>query len=348
VTAHHRDDQVETILLKLLRGVHLSNLRGMEVCPLEPNEFGARVLRPLLNLASKEDLRRFSEAWRHPWLEDPSNASNKYKRNQVRHELVPLMEQLTHGGALHGRLSSLEKQSTQLRAWLDREATAFEEQHDLDLKRRNKFNPRAESVDESTEVLLLPVKPWASLPAPVRSEVLHRLLSRKQMVSAPQLERVETKILAHLNSSGGSGGGGGVSEDHHHHPVSSKSLEWELHLPGSQFVARSGAVLRFGSLKKKKKKTTTGSTSEEKAETRVFRTARGTSLEVSASPTLPLPLSAFSVEEGLSEEEEEEEEGEEEGASSSSSSSSSSGTSILVPIGADLEVGTIFTRKKLA
>lgn len=104
-TGHQRDDQTETILLKLLRGCHLSQLRGME----------ARVgpfIRPLLDIP-REALRGYLREKGVEWLEDPTNQESRYKRNRVRRELVPLMDELA-GGQWARRLRRLELESRQL------------------------------------------------------------------------------------------------------------------------------------------------------------------------------------------------------------------------------------------
>ncbi|MDH5751283.1 MAG: tRNA lysidine(34) synthetase TilS [Deltaproteobacteria bacterium] len=124
-TGHQRDDQQETWLLKFLRGAHLGSLRGMEV--LLGTGF-----RPLLAFG-REELRGYLRDLGQQWLEDPSNESLKYKRNRVRHELLPLLNELAGGpetppGAMARRLEALERQSRELSRWLDDECRrAWEE-----------------------------------------------------------------------------------------------------------------------------------------------------------------------------------------------------------------------------
>jgi tRNA(Ile)-lysidine synthase len=108
-TAHQRDDHLETLLLKLLRGVHLSHIRG-----LDPRQ--GPWVRPLLGL-SRAELRDYLSARGETWLEDPTNVLPKYRRNRVRHELMPLLDSLAHGGAAP-RLLALERQSRALAEWI--------------------------------------------------------------------------------------------------------------------------------------------------------------------------------------------------------------------------------------
>lgn len=76
VTAHHQDDQVETILQKLFRASAPENWIGM-------NELEEDVFRPLLT-ASKEDIRFFVEKYAVPYRDDSSNKESKYARNFIR------------------------------------------------------------------------------------------------------------------------------------------------------------------------------------------------------------------------------------------------------------------------
>ena len=111
-TGHHADDQTETLLLKWLRGAHISNLQGM----LWKNP---PFIRPLLNCRKKE-LMQYLKSNNFSWMEDSTNLSSSYLRNRVRMELVPLLNELTREG-LDSRISDLNEQSSLLREWLDKE-----------------------------------------------------------------------------------------------------------------------------------------------------------------------------------------------------------------------------------
>lgn len=87
--AHHRDDQAETVLLRLLRGAGTAGLAGMA-----PRR--GRYVRPLLGLR-RSDLERYAAEHALTWREDPTNASPRHLRNRVRHELLPLLEALRPG-----------------------------------------------------------------------------------------------------------------------------------------------------------------------------------------------------------------------------------------------------------
>lgn len=89
VLAQHRDDQAETVLLKLLRGAGPEGLGGMRAL----REFGAGWLwRPLLEL-NRADLQRYAKAHALPWVDDPSNAQTELRRNFLRREILPRLAQ---------------------------------------------------------------------------------------------------------------------------------------------------------------------------------------------------------------------------------------------------------------
>ncbi|MNJ86474.1 tRNA(Ile)-lysidine synthase [compost metagenome] len=79
--AHHQDDQIETFFLQLARRSGIFGLGGMH-----PEKNG--IIRPFLGL-SKSDLKAFALENNMQWREDLSNRENKYKRNQLRNELIP-------------------------------------------------------------------------------------------------------------------------------------------------------------------------------------------------------------------------------------------------------------------
>ena len=85
LTAHHGDDQLETVLLQWLRGGGLSAVAGMR--PVTPFAAGW-LARPLLGF-SRADLEVWARAQGLTWLEDPSNADPRFDRNYLRLEILP-------------------------------------------------------------------------------------------------------------------------------------------------------------------------------------------------------------------------------------------------------------------
>ena len=87
LTAHHRDDQVETFWLNLYRGAGVVGLSGMKLQDRE-----RKLLRPLLYF-SKAELKNFLKQCQQKWREDSSNANQDFFRNKIRHGLIPYLRQ---------------------------------------------------------------------------------------------------------------------------------------------------------------------------------------------------------------------------------------------------------------
>jgi tRNA(Ile)-lysidine synthase len=91
--AHTQNDQAETVLLHLLRGSGIDGAAGMAwQAPLSVVPGGGSILqRPLLGVTRKE-VERFLHQYHIPFRKDPSNKSQKLRRNQVRKHLIPILE----------------------------------------------------------------------------------------------------------------------------------------------------------------------------------------------------------------------------------------------------------------
>ena len=108
LTAHTRDDQIETVVQRLLRDAGPRGLAGMRVSssPSGANaDAGAGAgssrtpatrLRPLLTVP-RAALAAYAREHRVPFVEDPSNASLEFQRNRVRHEILPALERSAPG-----------------------------------------------------------------------------------------------------------------------------------------------------------------------------------------------------------------------------------------------------------
>ncbi len=110
---HHRDDQAETVLLRMLRGAGIAGLGAMDEAG--PN----LIVRPMLSL-SREDIRAYLHAIGALFVEDSSNGSAALLRNRVRHELIPTLEGYAPG--VGARLAELSGEMRVLDAYVTREA----------------------------------------------------------------------------------------------------------------------------------------------------------------------------------------------------------------------------------
>ncbi len=84
-TGHHKDDQVETVLMRIIRGTGINGLKGID--PVREDG----VIRPLL-LARKSDILNYCREKSIPYRHDASNMETDYHRNSIRHELMPLLK----------------------------------------------------------------------------------------------------------------------------------------------------------------------------------------------------------------------------------------------------------------
>lgn len=85
ITAHHQDDVLETAVHNLLRGTGrkgLASLRSSDV-----------IIRPLLNM-SKQDIKNYAKRYRLSWREDSTNQDIRYRRNYIRHKIIPKLSKV--------------------------------------------------------------------------------------------------------------------------------------------------------------------------------------------------------------------------------------------------------------
>ena len=92
LTGHNADDQVETVLMHLLRGSGMSGLSGMKVVESNPHwQAGIPLWRPMLGVY-REAILQYCESHQLSPIMDESNQDVKYFRNQLRHEVIPMLE----------------------------------------------------------------------------------------------------------------------------------------------------------------------------------------------------------------------------------------------------------------
>ena len=95
-TAHHADDQLETLLMRFLRGSSVRGLRGIAPRRRVRNDHSSlklSVVRPMI-AAGREEVLGFLQSLGQRWREDASNGDTAFLRNRLRHEVVPLLKQI--------------------------------------------------------------------------------------------------------------------------------------------------------------------------------------------------------------------------------------------------------------
>ncbi len=102
-TAHQGDDQLETMLMRLIRGAGLRGLAGIRDSRTLPG--GLRLVRPMLGI-ERRDCERICKAARHQWREDMTNLDTSRLRAAVRANVVPQLRRLSGSVAQRARISA--------------------------------------------------------------------------------------------------------------------------------------------------------------------------------------------------------------------------------------------------
>jgi len=161
--AHHLDDQIETILMHMMRGAGLRGLCGMKI---QAN----KIIRPLLNIR-KQELIDYLKKERIKYRTDESNFNTKFRRNLLRHEVIPKLRKkdkdfekklLKVSEAAQKRMETVEKQATE---WIQKHV-----------------------IDSGFERLV-----FLRLPDEVRSEVLFQLCGT-QDIYRPSIQKTKELI----------------------------------------------------------------------------------------------------------------------------------------------------------
>ncbi|MDX8395680.1 MAG: tRNA lysidine(34) synthetase TilS [Mariprofundaceae bacterium] len=149
---HHRDDQAETVCMRLLQGAGVFGCRGMR--PIHRVGF-LTLFRPLLHV-SGDEIRQVLKGVNVPWFEDPSNVDMSLWRNRIRQQLFPRMLELGYDPEL--LFYRWQKQAVCISEKIEEMA-----QH-VEIKYRDRECVIAWQV-------------WCELQAPVRAYVLQRMTS---------------------------------------------------------------------------------------------------------------------------------------------------------------------------
>lgn len=179
VTAHHADDQLETVLFRALRGAGPAGLAGIPVSrPLGP---GLTVMRPLLEVprGQLEDLIAESG---EPVVEDPSNRNLRFTRNRLRHEVLPRLRHRHGTRIIDDTLRQLADAAREVATRLEQAAVRL-------------LRDRAQAVAPWRLELRISA---GQEPRPFLAEAVRRLLSRVAQTEPPwtAVERA-TDLIAH-------------------------------------------------------------------------------------------------------------------------------------------------------
>lgn len=166
LTAHHQNDQAETVLLQLLRG---AGPKGLAAMPSIKKLGTSQQARPLLDI-TRQELIAYATKHQLKWIEDESNANVSYSRNFIRHQIMPL---------LADRWSTVSKTLSRVAE------NCAEAQELLELFAQDDLVAAQGSVPNTLSVSYLKQLP------PARGRLVLREWLRRQNLSAPSTKKMQ-------------------------------------------------------------------------------------------------------------------------------------------------------------
>lgn len=115
VTAHHQDDQIETVLHRILRGTGISGLQG--IAKARQWLPGVGLVRPLLSF-TRSEIIDYLNTIGQPWREDATNAGIEFTRNKIRNDLLPRLRE-AFGDQVDQSIVRLSTQAADCQAVID-------------------------------------------------------------------------------------------------------------------------------------------------------------------------------------------------------------------------------------
>ncbi|OZA30558.1 MAG: tRNA lysidine(34) synthetase TilS [Hydrogenophilales bacterium 17-61-9] len=173
LTAHHKNDQAETLMLQLLRGAGPKGLSAMAELQRLP-DWRAAQLRPLLPV-TRAELGRYAQMHALDWVEDESNLDIRYRRNALRRQVMPLLDAHFPGATLTlARAAALQADAAEL---LD-DLARLDAQAAIDGARLDCQMLAALSIPRARNLLryFIGVQGWPMPNARRLNEALHQLL----------------------------------------------------------------------------------------------------------------------------------------------------------------------------
>ncbi len=170
VTAHHADDQAETLLFRMCRGTGADGLRG--IAQVRDLDKGYKLVRPLLEVTRREILK-YCEEQGLEYVTDSTNADTAYARNRIRAEVIPVLEGLFE--APQRRIAALARELGEDSVYLLKASGEFLRKHDREGR--------------------LPTDALRSLPNPILRRVLAAWAAERGGISC---ERVHTEAMMAL------------------------------------------------------------------------------------------------------------------------------------------------------
>ena len=190
ITAHHQGDQSETLLLNLFRGAGVAGLQGMQTIRDFPLLTGtAKQWRPFLNLPYAL-LQQYAATQALHWQEDPSNQDLSIRRNFIRHQLLPCIQQ---------QWSQAENKLAETCHWMQEANLLLQSLSQQDLNScQERFFPVSDLMPETHSLFYKPLK---DLPFIRQKNALRHWIAQITgfYPSQQQLQNIRIQILENVN-----------------------------------------------------------------------------------------------------------------------------------------------------
>ena len=170
LVAHTADDQVETILMRIMEGAGISGLKGI------PRTTAHGIERPLLD-TWREDILEYLKKHAIPYREDRSNRDTRFERNWVRHVLLPLLEK-RYGKSVKRRIFTLGERFREIDVYIEDNTRKWLKKYSIVSSKRG----AKEQVP--WDAARLPRKAYAGLPSIMRMRIL-QILCFERLSTSP-------------------------------------------------------------------------------------------------------------------------------------------------------------------
>lgn len=159
---HTADDQVETVLMRILEGAGIAGLKGI------PRKTADGIERPLLD-TWREDILKYLHKYKIPYRVDKSNLDTRFERNWIRHVLIPLLEK-RYGKEFKKRIFTLGERFREIDEFLETAARRWMKRN----VKGEKPGGRGQAMEGAggEDRLKFRRKPYADLPAALRKRIL--------------------------------------------------------------------------------------------------------------------------------------------------------------------------------
>jgi tRNA(Ile)-lysidine synthase len=180
---HTADDQVETVLMRILEGSGIAGMKGI------PRSTKNGIERPLLD-TWREDILSYLRKHKIPFRVDRSNLDTRFERNWIRHVLLPLLE-TRYGKSVKRRIFTLGERFRELDVYIENTAYNWLENNSIMHEKRSKSKPPRTGGQEK-KAIRIPRKDYADLPSLLRIRIL-QILCFEHLGTAPN-ERLLTSM----------------------------------------------------------------------------------------------------------------------------------------------------------